>query len=322
MRTGPAATQGAETSPWPADPVLIVHGGAGPRRAGADERSDAAIRRDLELALDAGWRRLAAGAEAACVAAVCVLEDSPLFNAGRGSALADDAGVWCDATLMCGAGRAGAVAAVQGIRHPILAAQALARSDRRPLLWAGDSLKLAARHDLERLDPELMITERQRRRLAEQRSRRGDADAAGTVGAVCLDTSGELAAATSTGGYCGKPPARVGDSAIFGAGTWAHPLTCAVSASGDGEPFLRVLFAHDIHARMLYGHDDLTTAASAALGDVRRAGGLGGAICIDANASIAIPITSDVMYRGWRRAGEPPHTALVGPEPGSASVSA
>lgn len=294
-------------------PVLIVHGGAGARRAD-DARSEAEIGHSLELALDAGWRRLSDGAEAACVAAVCVLEDSALFNAGRGSALAADAGVWCDATLMCATGRAGAVAAIQGIRHPILAAQALARCDQRPLLWAGDSLKLAARHGLERLDPELMITERQRRRLAAQRSRRVDDDAAGTVGAVCLDARGQLAAATSTGGYCGKPPARVGDSAIFGAGTWAHPMTCAVSATGDGESFLRVLFAHDVHARMLYGRDDLATSASAGLAAVRQAGGLGGAICIDASAAIAMPITSDVMYRAWRRAGEPPHTALGGPQ--------
>jgi beta-aspartyl-peptidase (threonine type) len=298
-----------EAHPSGADrPVLVVHGGAGPRRADADARSDAELRRDLTRAVDAGWREIAGGAEAACVAAVCVLEDSPRFNAGTGSVLAADGGVWCDATLMCADGRAGAVAAVQGIRHPILAAQALAHAERGPLLWAGSSAELAALHELERLDPERMVTERQRRRLAARRER-GEV---GTVGAVCLDAAGALAAATSTGGFCGKPPARVGDSAVFGAGTWAHPRTCAVSATGDGEAFLRVLFAHEIHARMLYAGEDLAAAAGAALEAVREAGGLGGAICVDAGGAIAMPVSSEVMSRAWRRAGQRTYTAVSG----------
>jgi isoaspartyl peptidase/L-asparaginase-like protein (Ntn-hydrolase superfamily) len=308
---GPASSSNA---------VLVVHGGAGARRTDGDGRSDAELRRALTLAIDAGWRRLAAGAEAACVAAVCVLEDSPLFNAGTGSALAADAAVWCDATLMSDGGHAGAVAGVQGIRHPILAAQALAHAAGGPLLWAGRSAELAALHDLELVDPKLMVTERQRLRLAARRARPGDRDntahddrdTSGTVGAVCLDATGRLAAATSTGGFCGKAPARVGDSAILGAGTWAHPLTCAVSATGDGEPFLRVLFAHQIHARMLYADQDLATAACAALAAVRDAGGRGGAICVDAHGFIVTPVSSDVMYRASRRAGQRTYTALGG----------
>jgi isoaspartyl peptidase/L-asparaginase-like protein (Ntn-hydrolase superfamily) len=318
-RFGHHAGRGCGPAP-PPDAVLVVHGGAGPRRTDGDERSDAELRGALKLAIAAGWQRLGAGAEAACVAAVCVLEDCPLFNAGIGSALAADAGVWCDATLMSADGYAGAVAGVQGIRHPILAAQALAHADGGPLLWFGRSAELAALHDLELVDPELMVTERQRRRLAAHRARQGvhpspaagDGDRAGTVGAVCLDATGRLAAATSTGGFCGKAPARVGDSAIFGAGTWAHPLTCAVSATGDGEPFLRVLFAHQIHTRMLYADQDLATAACAALATVRDAGGRGGAICVDAHGIIAAPINSDIMYRASRRTGQRTYTALGG----------
>jgi beta-aspartyl-peptidase (threonine type) len=293
-----------------------VHGGAGPRRAG-DERSDEELRRDLGRAVDAGWQQIGDGAEAACVAAVCVLEDSPLFNAGTGSALAADGAVWCDATLACGDGRAGAVAAIQGVRHPILAAQALAHAEGGPLLWAGNSAELARLHDLERRAPQRMITDRQRRRLAARRARQTEHDQAGTVGAVCLDAAGGLAAATSTGGFSGKPPARVGDSAIAGAGTWADARTCAVSATGDGEAFLRVLFAHEIHARMLYSGEDLTAAAGAALDAVRAAGGLGGAISVDSRGAIALPVSSDVMYRAWRRAGEATYTALGGSEAGS-----
>ncbi len=301
------------------DAILIVHGGAGPRRANDDTRADTELRGELARAIAAGWHHAETDAEAACVAAVCVLADSPLFNAGTGSALAADGGVWCDATLMGGDGRAGAVAAIAGVRHPILAAQALAHADRGPLLWAGRSAQLAALHGLELRDPELMVTERQRRRLSAYRSGPGEQPAGGTVGAVCLDAAGRLAAATSTGGFCGKSPARIGDSAIFGAGTWAHRDTCAVSASGAGEPFLRVLFAHEVHARMRYGGEDLTAAAGAALAAVAAAGGLGGAICVDARGAIAMPVSSDVMYRAWRRAGRPTYMALDDSEAGSAA---
>ncbi len=295
-------------------PVLIVHGGAGPRRPHDDERTEAQMRDALADAIDAGWRQLeaGAGAEAACVAAVCRLEDSPLFNAATGSALAADGGVWCDASLVCADGPAGAVAAVQGLRNPILAAQALAHAADRPRLWAGDAAQLAARHDLDRVDPALMATDRQCRRLARHRARTGAAHSPGTVGAVCLDASGGLVAATSTGGYVGKPPARVGDAAVFGAGTWAHERTCAVSATGDGEAFLRVLFAHEVHARMLHGGEDLASAAAAALTAVRDAGGLGGAICVDRDGTVAMPVSDEVMSRAWRSSGAPTRTALGG----------
>ena len=294
-----------------AAPILIVHGGAGRGRPRPDAQADAEVRRDLARALDAGWEHLAAGAEAACVAAVRVLEDSPLFNAGTGSALAADGGVWCDASLMCGDGRAGAVAGVQAIRFPISAAQALMHAGAPPLLWAGRSAELAARYELEQVDPGRMVTERQRRRLERRLSGGREASAGGTVGAVCLDATGALAAATSTGGYAAKPPARIGDSAIIGAGTWADARTCAVSATGDGEPFMRTVFAHEIHARMLHAGEGLAQAAGAALAAVRDAGGLGGAICVAADGAIAMPISSEVMARGWR-CGEETQIALGG----------
>ena len=298
--------------PSRAAPILVVHGGAGRGRPRPDEQADADLRRDLGRALDAGWQGLAAGAEAACVAAVRVLEDSPHFNAGTGSALAADGGVWCDASLMCGDGRAGAVAGVQGIRFPISAAQALARAGAPPLLWAGRSAELAARFELEQIDPGRMVTERQRRRLERRLAGDRGASTGGTVGAVCLDATGALAAATSTGGYAAKPPARIGDSAIIGAGTWADARTCAVSATGDGEAFMHTLFAHEIDARMRHAGEGLAQAAGAALGAVRDAGGLGGAICVGADGTIAMPVSSEVMARGWRRGGEEAQIALGG----------
>lgn len=301
-------------------PVLIVHGGAGRGRPHPDARADAALCRDLTRAVAAGWREVAAGAEAACVAAVRVLEDSPLFNAGTGSALAADGAVWCDASLMCGDGRAGAVAGLHGIRHPISAARALAHAGAAPLLWTGRSAELAALHGLEQIDPALMVVERQRRRLERrfERERERGAGATGatggTVGAVCLDTAGALAAATSTGGYVGKPPARIGDSAILGAGTWADARTCAVSATGDGEAFMRVLFAHEIHARIRHAGEALAAAAAAALVAVGEVGGLGGAICVGADGAIAMPVSSEVMARAWRCGDEETRIALGGEE--------
>jgi beta-aspartyl-peptidase (threonine type) len=304
-------------------PVLLVHGGAGRRATTSGDDVEAQRRAGLAVAIDAGWRALADGAQAACVAAVCALEDSPYFNAGTGSELAADGGVWCDASLMSGDGGAGAVAAVQGIRNPILAAQALAADARPPMLWTGRSPQLATRYGLELVDPAAMITERQSRRLLERRARAAERAAAGggTVGAVCLDASGALAAATSTGGYCGKPLSRIGDSAIVGAGTWAHPLTCAISATGDGEAFMRALFAHEVHARMLHAGEDLPAAAAAALAAVGEAGGLGGAICVDIRGAIAMPISSDVMYRAWRRADGATQTAVDAQDRGASSGS-
>ena len=298
-------------------PVLVVHGGAGQRGTPSGDDFEAERRAGLEAAIEAGWRVLDAGgdAEAACVAAVCVLEDDPSFNAGTGSELAADGGVWCDASVMSSGGGAGAVAAVQGIRNPILAAQALAHGGRRPLLWTGRSDELAARYGLELREPAAMVVERQRRRLSERRARAAERAAGGTVGAVCVDAAGGLAAATSTGGYCGKLPARVGDSAIIGAGTWAHPLTCAVAGTGDGEAFMRALFAHELHARMLHAGESLAVAAQGALATVAEAGGFGGAICVDAGGAIAMPLSSDVMYRAWRRAGGPTLIAVDAEEP-------
>lgn len=294
-------------------PVLIVHGGAGPRSPEPDAGDEAAIRAELAAAVAAGLACLDEGAAAACAAAVVHLEDCDRFNAGTGSALAADGSVHCDAAVMRGDGQAGAVAGIQGIANPVRAAHALLRSG-GPVLWAGHSAELAARCGLPLIDPARMVTERQRLRLAAHaRREREGRDALGTVGAVCLDPSGRLAAATSTGGYVGKPPARVGDSPVLGAGTWASP-ECAISASGDGEAFMRTLFAHSVDARLAAG-EDLHPAALAALEAVRAAGGLGGAICVDRHGATSMPSTAEVLYRAWHEADGLTRTAL-GHEPG------
>jgi beta-aspartyl-peptidase (threonine type) len=294
-------------------PAVIVHGGAGPRRPGDTPDADAARLAALERAVAVAFARLDDGALAACVAAVTELEDCPLFNAGTGSALARDGGVWCDAAVMTGDGRAGAVAAVTGVRNPIRAARAVLDED-ETLLWAGHSRELLAHHGLQAADPADMVTPAARHRL--------DAHLAGvrqpqtgTAGAVCLDARGDLAAATSTGGTVGKHPARVGDSPLPGAGTWADRRTCAVSATGEGEAFIRVVYGHEVHARMLLGGASLADAAAGALEAVRAAGGLGGAICVSAQGEIAMPCIDARMGRAWRIGGEGVRSAVAG-EPG------
>ncbi len=289
-------------------PVLLVHGGAGPRRPDDGHAPDRLAA--LRAALEAGAARLEDGALGACIAAVCALEDEPLFNAGTGAVLARDGGAWFDAAVMSGDGRAGAVAGVTGIRHPVKAAAAV-RAEDEMVLWAAHSDALAARYGLERVSSDALVTPRQRVRLeAHLAGSEEPGMGMGTVGAVCLDRRGRLAAATSTGGRTAKAPARVGDSPLVGAGTWANAGTCAVSATGEGEAFIRAVFAHEVHARMRHGGVPLEAAAHDALRDVLSAGGRGGAICVGADGSFAMPATDEVFQRGWLVGDGPPECRL------------
>jgi beta-aspartyl-peptidase (threonine type) len=289
-------------------PVVIVHGGAGPPRRAGRPAADAARAAALEGAVAVAFEHVGAGALDACVAAVVALEDCPLFNAGHGSVLARDGGVWCDAAAMTGDGRAGAVAAVTGVSNPIRAARALL-DEGETLLWAGHSAELLTRYGLEAVDPAQMATTAARARL--ERHLAGQAQPqTGTVGAVCLDADGNLAAATSTGGKVGKHPARVGDSPLVGAGTWADARTCAVSATGAGEAFIRAAYAHEVHARMLLAGESLADAAAGALETVRAAGGLGGAICVSRTGEIAMPFSDGHMSRAWKVGDETVQSAL------------
>jgi len=292
-----------------------VHGGAGrgPRGAARD-----AVRDGLRAALAAGGAALEAGASAldAVVAALRVLEDCPLFNAGRGSVLSQSGEVEMDACVMDAARRAGAVACVRGLRHPVEAALALLRDGRHVLLAGAGAEAFAAGAGLERVESDWLVTPRRRRQL--ERWRRGATAArgrraGGTVGAVARDAGGGLAAATSTGGLLGKLPGRVSDSALPGAGTWCDE-TCAVSATGHGESFVRVVFAVRVRsARVLEGLD-LDAACARALAEVAALGGSGGCIALDRDGGVALRFDTPAMPRGLWRPGEPPRVAL-GREP-------
>jgi beta-aspartyl-peptidase (threonine type) len=249
----------------------------------------------LKEALEAGYELLAKGNSSldAVAAAVLVLEDSPLFNAGRGSAFNADGDIEMDASIMDGATlAAGAVAAVRRIRNPVLAARAVMENTRHVLL-AGDSAdRFARRHGLKLERPGYFHTARRWNALKRNRK-----NYHGTVGAVALDAEGNLAAATSTGGYTGKLPGRVGDSPLIGAGTYADNRACAVSGTGLGEAFIRAAVAHDVCARMRYGGSSLTAAAAAALKNVAALGGDGGLIAVDRRGNVAMPFNSEGMFR-------------------------
>jgi len=271
--------------------VISIHGGAGVLRK---DKPGAQHRAVLKQALDAGYEVLKNGGSLdAVVAAVTVLEDSPLFNAGRGSCFNADGEIEMDASVMEGDRlRAGAVAAVRHIRNPVLAAR-LVMDKTRHVLLAGEGAERLARRMGLKLEPAAYFkTERQ---LAA--ARRKLENYHGTVGAVALDRDGNLAAATSTGGYTGKLPGRIGDSPIIGAGTYADNRACAVSGTGVGEAFIRAAVAHDIGARMRYRGVSLAAAARAALANVKRLGGDGGLVAVDRRGNVAMPFNSEGMYR-------------------------
>ena len=282
-----------------ARPAIAIHGGAGTvRRGELTPKNAARYRASLQRALHAGYAILDEGGASldAVVAAVVVLEDSPLFNAGRGAVYNAAAHHELDAAVMDGATLgAGAVACVSRIRNPVLAARAVMEHSGHVLLVGRGAERFARQQRLHMVRESYFDT---RRRLAAlKKALRSAADQHGTVGAVALDSSGNLAAATSTGGYTGKMPGRVGDSPIVGAGTYADNRACAVSGTGTGELFMRCVLAYHVAARMRYRGESLQRAAAAALQELSRFGGEGGLVAIDRRGNIAMPFNSRGMYR-------------------------
>lgn len=298
------------TKPSAGRTALVIHGGAGvASREAVPPQDEAAIRAELDRALDAGHAILAAGGSAldAVTAAVVVLEESPWFNAGKGSVFNAEGRHELDASIMEGhTRRAGAVAGVTTVRNPVRLARAvMEHSDHVMLAAHGAEAFADTRPEIERVDNTWFGTERRRQQLGEaqefERAERQPAHGTyfGTVGAVALDAQGHVAAATSTGGMTNKRFARVGDSPVIGAGTYADER-CAVSATGWGEYYLRAVVAHDICARMAYRGDTLAQAAEDVVnGEVPRLGGDGGAIAVDRDGNIAMPFNTPGMHRGW-----------------------
>jgi beta-aspartyl-peptidase (threonine type) len=270
--------------------ALAVHGGAGAaREARIEAGREASIRAALAAVLDAGARALAAGASALDVVeqAVRALEDSPLFNAGRGAVRTAADTVELEASIMDGrTQRAGAVAVVRNVKNPITLARRVMDETPHVFLAGEGALAFARAQRLELEDDDYF-------RVAPASGHRS-----GTVGAVALDVHGDLAAATSTGGMTGKLPGRIGDSSVVGAGTYARNDACAVSCTGHGEFFIRATAARDVAAQFERGATLEAALAAVLDGRVGALGGNGGAIAVDRSGVAACAFNSGLMHRG------------------------
>jgi L-asparaginase / beta-aspartyl-peptidase len=309
------AAQPAAPVPTDERVAIAIHGGAGvilPENMTPE--LEAAYRAELEGALRAGHAVLARGGSAldAVVAAVRPLEDSELFNAGRGAVLTSEGTAELDASIMDGATlSAGAVAGVKRVKNPITAARAVMEQSPHVMMVGEGAEAFVSPLGLELVDNEYFITDRRLQQLrqvqARERTQTGalvprDPEAwqmTSTVGAVALDANGHLAAATSTGGMTNKRFGRVGDSPIIAAGTYADDATTAVSATGHGEYFIRLAVAHSIAARMRYLGESVAQAAHAVIHtDLTDLGGTGGVIALDAQGNVAMPFNTPGMFRG------------------------
>ncbi|HGV9336409.1 TPA: beta-aspartyl-peptidase [Raoultella planticola] len=302
--------------------VIAIHGGAGAitRSALTPERERQYVAA-LSAIVDSGQKMLAAGASAldTVTEAVRLLEECPLFNAGIGSVFTRDATHELDACVMDGNWlQAGAVAGVKHVRNPVLAARLVLEQSPHVLLIGEGAEAFVVSHGMERVENHLFSTTE---RLLQLQQAQADNEIVldhraaplderhkmGTVGAVALDLTGNLAAATSTGGMTNKLPGRVGDSPLPGAGCYANNASVAVSCTGTGEVFMRTLAAYDIAALMEYGNLSLYEACERVVMEKLPAlGGSGGLIAIDREGNVVLPFNSEGMYRAWCYAGDTP----------------
>ncbi|HSY07214.1 MAG TPA: isoaspartyl peptidase/L-asparaginase [Steroidobacteraceae bacterium] len=291
--------------------AIAVHGGAGamPRQGVAHERARE-YQASLALALDSGFAILESGGTSldAVTTAVRLLEDDPLFNAGRGAALTRDGWVELDAAVMAGARqKAGAVAAVRHIKNPVDLARRVMEKSRHVLLVGVGAEEFALEEGFTLVPNLLLRTDERRSQLTQEQEGVSVSDlipsSQGTVGAVALDSQGHLAAATSTGGMTNKRQGRVGDSPIIGAGTYAKDGVCAVSATGHGEYFIRAVAAYHICCAVEYRGLTLAEAAHEAIHkNIRALGGSGGIIAVDARGGLVMEFSTEGMFRGARDA--------------------
>jgi beta-aspartyl-peptidase (threonine type) len=286
--------------------ALVIHGGAGTiLRENMDAETEAAYRTKLTEALHTGAQVLADGGSAvdAVEATLRVMEDSPLFNAGKGAVFTETGANEMDSSIMRGRDlQAGAVAGVKTIRNPITAARAVMEKSPHVMLAREGAEAFAAEQGLAIVDPSYFYTERRWKSLQRAlENRRAEADEKhGTVGCVALDREGHLAAGTSTGGLTMKMWGRIGDSPIIGAGTYANDATCGVSATGQGEYFIRNVVAYDISARMEYLHQSLDQAARTVILDKLVAQGAeGGVVAMDKDGNVSMTFNTPGMYRGF-----------------------
>lgn len=318
-KSSPEKSSGKTTektmTPQQQDYALVIHGGAGTilKKNMTPEKEKAYLNK-LNDALDAGEAVLINGGSAqdAVCAAIMIMEDSPLFNAGKGAVFTHEGKNELDASFMEGKTmNAGAVGGLTNVKNPILAARAVMEKSEHVLLTSKGAEQFSEEQGLEMVDPKYFYTERRwnslQRAMKAEKVELSEDEAEnkkhGTVGAAALDKNGNLAAGTSTGGMTNKRYNRFGDVPIIGAGTYANNQTCAVSCTGHGEFFIRWAVAHDISAMMEYEGVDLKTAGDAVVNEkLVKVGGSGGAITVDKYGNVAMPFNSTGMYRGYLKA--------------------
>lgn len=283
---------------------IVIHGGAGnilPQHFTKELEKE--YHQKMKEALNAGYAILENGGNAtdAVVAAIKILEDSPLFNAGRGSVYNQNGQIEMDASIMEGKElKAGAVAGIRRIKNPIETAKLVMEKTPHVFLIGKGAENLWEKEGYNLIDTSYFYDEKRFQQWKEN-GKNQKQQKHGTVGAVALDKNGNLAAGTSTGGMMDKMPGRVGDSPVIGAGTYANNQTCAISCTGHGEYFIRYAVAHTIHSRMLYLQQSLKEAAHSVLfEELLPAGGTGGVIGIDKNGNVVMDFNTSGMYRGFK----------------------
>ena len=280
--------------------AIVVHGGAGTilKKNMSDEK-EKKYKSKLEEALRAGYQVLQNGGTSldAVEQTIIILEDSPLFNAGKGAVFTHDERNELDASIMEGSNlKAGAVAGVTHIKNPIRAARAVMEKSEHVLLAREGAEQFALLQKLDTVSPTYFFTEKRAKSLKRAKKE----EKFGTVGCVALDQNGNIAAGTSTGGMTNKKWCRIGDSPIIGAGTYANNSTCGVSSTGWGEYFIRGVVAHDISAMMEYGGESLKESANHVIHHkLTELGGTGGIIALDQKGNIVMEFNTDGMYRGF-----------------------
>ncbi len=299
-------------SPSPTKPrfAIAIHGGAGTiLKSSMTPEQDALYRTRLAEAVEVGYAILEKGGTSldAVEAVVQRLEDDSLFNAGKGSVFNSEGKVELDASIMDGNTlKAGAVAALHHVKNPIRLARTVMEQSEHVFLIGDGAEQFAKAHGIELVDDSYFFTEARWQSLQKAKAKDSltEKEKHGTVGAVALDQHGNLAAATSTGGMTNKKFGRIGDSPIIGAGTYADNETCAISATGHGEYFIRAVVAHDIASLMRYKRLSLQAAAEEVImKKLTQLGGTGGIVAIDRNANIAMPFNTEGMYRAYKVQG-------------------
>ena len=277
---------------------LIVHGGAG-SFSNLDENTLNSYKTGIDQALTAGYEVLEDGGSSidAVTAAVIILEDLPLFNAGKGSVYTEMETQEMDSSIMDGkSGKGGAVAGVSKVKNPIILARKVMDETEHVMLIGEGAEKFAKEVGVELVDPSYFYSEKNLKRVRKSKKDKK----LGTVGAAALDKYGNLAAATSTGGRTNKMTGRVGDSPILGAGTWAQNDLCAVSGTGHGEYFMRLLTAADVCKLMEYSNLSLEDSSNSVVNKLTNLGAQGGIISIDSSGTISAVFNTKAMARGYK----------------------